>query len=97
MSQRASDGSPATGPARPASLEEAAALFAAASTERRQLRIGTDLTTERLDRVLEHEAGDLTCTVEAGIRLSTLRATLAAHGDRRRFLDLHADRCRVEK
>jgi hypothetical protein len=26
-----------------------------------------------------------------------LRATLAAHGDRRRFLDLHADRRRVEK
>jgi hypothetical protein len=26
-----------------------------------------------------------------------LRATLAAHGDRRRVLDLHADRCRVEK
>jgi len=33
-----------------------------------------------LDRVLEHEAGDLTCTVEAEIRLSTLRGALAPHG-----------------
>ena len=32
------------------------------------------------DRILEHEAGDLTCTVEAGIRLSTLQAELAEHG-----------------
>jgi glycolate oxidase FAD binding subunit len=32
------------------------------------------------DRILEHEAGDLTCTVEAGIRLSVLQATLAEHG-----------------
>jgi glycolate oxidase FAD binding subunit len=33
-----------------------------------------------LDRILEHEAGDLTCTVEAEIRLSTLQEALAAHG-----------------
>jgi glycolate dehydrogenase FAD-binding subunit len=32
------------------------------------------------DRILEHEAGDLTCTVEAGIRLSALQARLAEHG-----------------
>ena len=35
-----------------------------------------------LDRILEHEAGDLTCTVEAGIRLSALQAALAEHGQR---------------
>jgi glycolate oxidase FAD binding subunit len=33
-----------------------------------------------LDRILEHEAGDLTCTVEAEIRLSALREALARHG-----------------
>lgn len=32
------------------------------------------------DRILEHEAGDLTCTVEAGIRLSALQAQLEEHG-----------------
>jgi glycolate oxidase FAD binding subunit len=32
------------------------------------------------DRILEHEAGDLTCTVEAGIRLSALQKRLAEHG-----------------
>ena len=39
-----------------------------------------ELDLSGLDRVLEHEAGDLTCTVEAGIRLSTLQAELAEHG-----------------
>jgi glycolate oxidase FAD binding subunit len=33
-----------------------------------------------LDRILEHEAGDLTCTVEAEIRLSALNAELAERG-----------------
>jgi glycolate oxidase FAD binding subunit len=33
-----------------------------------------------LDRVLEHEAGDLTCLVEAELRLSALQQALAAHG-----------------
>ena len=42
----------------------------------------SELTTEGLDRILEHEAGDLTCTVEAGIRLSTLAVALAEHGQR---------------
>lgn len=46
------------------------------------MRIGGDLTTDGLSRVLEHEAGDLTCTVEAGIRLSALRSSLAEHGQR---------------
>ena len=35
-----------------------------------------------LDRILEHEAGDLTCTIEAGIRLSALQEALAAAGQR---------------
>lgn len=33
-----------------------------------------------LDRILEHEAGDLTCAVEAELRLSALQAALAPHG-----------------
>jgi glycolate oxidase FAD binding subunit len=32
--------------------------------------------------ILEHEPGDLTCIVEGGVRLSTLRDALAAHGQR---------------
>jgi glycolate oxidase FAD binding subunit len=33
-------------------------------------------------RILEHEPGDLTCIVEAGLRLSELQAALAEHGQR---------------
>jgi glycolate oxidase FAD binding subunit len=40
------------------------------------------LSTRRLDRVLEHEPGDLTAIVEAGIRLSALQAVLEPHGQR---------------
>jgi glycolate oxidase FAD binding subunit len=64
------------------SLREASELLAAAHMEKRRVRIGEDLTTGDLDRVLEHEAGDLTCTVEAGIRLSKLNAELGRHGQR---------------
>jgi glycolate oxidase FAD binding subunit len=32
--------------------------------------------------ILEHEPGDLTCIVEGGVRLSTLNATIAEHGQR---------------
>jgi glycolate oxidase FAD binding subunit len=64
------------------SLEEAAELLAAAQGEGRRVRIGEELTTTGLDRILEHEAGDLTCTVEAGVRLSELQAELARHGQR---------------
>jgi glycolate oxidase FAD binding subunit len=64
------------------SLEEAADVLAAAHASGNSLRIGGDLTTDGLDRILEHEAGDLTCTVEAGVRLSELNAELARHGQR---------------
>jgi glycolate dehydrogenase FAD-binding subunit len=69
-------------PIRPDSIEEAAAAFAAASAAGARLRIGVDVSLDRLDRVLEHEAGDLTCTVEAGIRLSALQDELAVAGQR---------------
>jgi FAD/FMN-containing dehydrogenase len=38
------------------------------------------LSTRYLDRLLEHEPGDLTAIVEAGMRLSELQARLAPHG-----------------
>ena len=64
------------------SLAEAAETLALAHSEGRRLRIGEDLTTDGLDRILEHEAGDLTCTVEAGVRLSMLQRALGEHGQR---------------
>jgi len=64
------------------SAQEASAALAAAHADGRRLRIGADLTTEGLDRILEHDPGDLTCTVEAGVRLSQLQAALAATGQR---------------
>ncbi len=64
------------------SLDEAAVALAAAHAEGRQVRIGDDLTANGLDQVLEHDPGDLTCTVESGVRLSELRAVLAATGQR---------------
>jgi len=64
------------------SLAKASEALAAAHAAGTRLRVGEDLTTEGLDRILEHEAGDLTCTVEAGIRLSTLNAALSRHGQR---------------
>ena len=67
---------------RPASIEDAAELLATAAREGRRVRIGTDLETDGLARMLEHEAGDLTCTVEAGMRLSELGTALARAGQR---------------
>jgi len=46
------------------------------------VRIGSDLDAAGMSAVLEHEAGDLTCTVESGIRLSELAAALAPSGQR---------------
>ena len=57
-------------------------MLRVAAAEGRTLRIGTDLDAGGMNRVLEHEAGDLTCTVEAGIRLSALAAELAPSGQR---------------
>ena len=64
------------------SIEEASGFLADAFEQERRVRLGDDLTTEGLDRILEHDPGDLTCTVESGVRLSTLRAELARTGQR---------------
>jgi len=64
------------------SLDEAATALRAASAAGGSVRIGADLDAAGMTRVLEHEAGDLTCTVESGIRLSALSAVLALSGQR---------------
>jgi glycolate dehydrogenase FAD-binding subunit len=43
-------------------------------------RIGLVLSLKRLDRILEHEPGDLTVTVEAGLTFDRLQAELAKRG-----------------
>jgi glycolate oxidase FAD binding subunit len=43
-------------------------------------RVGIVLGTKRLDRVLEHEPGDLTATAEAGVTLGALQAHLGRRG-----------------
>jgi glycolate oxidase FAD binding subunit len=70
-----------------ASVREAAEVLRAAVRARTSVSIGRDggdvvLSTARLDRLVEHEAGDLTCTVEAGIRLSELNRHLAVRSQR---------------
>ena len=54
-----------------------------------QMRLGAPphkyevaFSTERMTRLLEYEPADLTCRVEAGIRLSDLQSTLRAQGQR---------------
>ncbi|MSO95184.1 MAG: FAD-binding oxidoreductase [Thermoleophilia bacterium] len=64
------------------SLEEASAVLQAAAAAGKNVRIGSDLEAAGMSCVLEHEAGDLTCTVESGIRLSALAAALAPSGQR---------------
>ena len=65
----------------PSTIEEAAELLRTGGRVSID-RAGGDvvLSTARLDRVLEHEPGDLTCIAEAGLRLSELQAALAPHG-----------------
>ena len=53
------------------------------------------LSTSRLDQVLEYEPADLTVTVEAGIRLATLQAKLAEHGQYFPLDPPYADRCTI--
>ena len=67
------------------SVHEAATVLVKAAEEGRRVSIGRDggdvvLSTERLDQVLEHEAGDLTAIVESGVRVRDLNARLADHG-----------------
>jgi glycolate oxidase FAD binding subunit len=69
----------------PGTVEEAAAVLAEAAGSRRRVSIDRDggdvvLSTRSLDRVLEHQAGDLTATVEAGVRLSALNERLRDAG-----------------
>ena len=40
------------------------------------------VSTDRMDQVLEYEPADLTCRVQAGVRLDVLQATLQAQGQR---------------
>ena len=65
----------------PETLAEAAAVFSESGRVSID-REGGDvmLSTRNLNRVLEHEPGDLTAIVEAGIRLSELQARLEPHG-----------------
>jgi glycolate oxidase FAD binding subunit len=82
--------------AAPRTFEEAAATLAAASSEGHTVRIrggGTklgwgrptappdvELSTAGLDRIVEHNAGDLTATLEAGVPLAHAQRTFAAAG-----------------
>ncbi len=75
---------------RPTSLEDAAAFLADAGRRGITVAIGEELDPTGLDRILEHEAGDLTCTVEAGVRLSALKNALEPF-DQRLALDPPGD------
>jgi glycolate oxidase FAD binding subunit len=82
--------------AEPASVEEASRVLAAASRAGKAVvvvgngsklglgnppeRLDLVVCTRRMDRVLEHAAGDLVVKVEAGVRLADLQAALAPAG-----------------
>jgi glycolate oxidase FAD binding subunit len=91
-------GQPARFAAEPASTAEAAALLQAAAAlgltvvprgSGRRIGWGVPphscdlvVSTRRLDRVIEHAAGDLVVSVQAGVALDQLQARLAAAGQR---------------
>jgi glycolate oxidase FAD binding subunit len=65
----------------PASLAQAAELLAGSRSLSIEREGGDEvLSTARLNRLVEHEPGDLTAIVEAGMRVSELQAALAPHG-----------------
>jgi glycolate oxidase FAD binding subunit len=69
----------------PSTVAEAAEALTRAGHEGKRVGIEKDggdvvLSTRRLDAILEHEPGDLTAIVEAGVRLSTLAERLAPYG-----------------
>jgi glycolate oxidase FAD binding subunit len=68
-----------------ATVEEAVEALTGAAGRGERVSIGREggdvvVSTAGLDRVLEHEAGDLTAIVEAGVRLRELNERLAGHG-----------------
>lgn len=71
-----------TTPVGPGTIDEAALFLTEANRRSTPVRIGDELRLDRLARILQHEAGDLTCSVEAGVRLSTLQAALLPHRQR---------------
>ena len=67
-----------------------------------QMRLGTPprrydvaCSTERMTRLLEYEPADLTCRVEAGMRLRDLQATLREQGQRLPLDPPHPERATV--
>jgi glycolate oxidase FAD binding subunit len=66
--------------AQPGSLDEAAEVLSGPATVSIERGGGeVRLSTAGLNRLLEHEPGDLTAIVEAGLKLSELQAYLATH------------------
>ena len=58
-------------------------------------RAGLVLGLSRLNRLMEHEPGDLTATVEAGITLAALQAELGKRGQWLSLDPAHADRATI--
>ncbi len=67
-----------------------------------QMQLGSEprgydvaFSTERMTRLLEYEPADLTCRVEAGMRVADLQATLEANGQRLPLDPPHPDHATV--